>query len=640
MERNVYIENMPLEEAQKLFMQSLEKCGYFTIDSEEIEVLESHGRITSSPVTARRSSPHYIASAMDGIAVKAESTYGANELNPVTLKRDKDFVEVDTGDYIPPGFNAVIMIEDVNFINTNAQVIKPAVPWQHIRSVGEDLVARDMIVTCASRIGPYEIASFLTAAVDGVPVVKKPVVAIIPTGTELCDRGNDNMKPGEIVESNSRMLSGLCREWGAESFRHDIVIDDKEILLKAVREVKDNADMIIICSGSSAGREDYTASIVNELGQLLVHGIATRPGKPAILGIINHKPVIGVPGYPVSAQLIFTLFAKPILYRKQGLAQPEPEKIECRISKKIASSMGVDEFVYVNAAKVKDKYISYPLSRGAGISTSLVKADGILHIKRGHEGLLAGDRCTVFFNRPRYILDKTLVSIGSHDMSIDILADVLQKKYDKRLISTNVGSMGGIMALRRGETHFSGIHLLDYDTGEYNLSYLKKYLPDEKWILVNLVKRQQGLIVKKGNPMHITTLKDLLRPEVRYINRQKGAGTRVLLDYLLNQEDIKTSQINGYNREEYTHLAVAAGVKNDACDTGLGIYASAKAMDLDFIPIIEERYDLAILPELINSSDLEILLAAIKSDDFRNNTTIFGGYNLDINGQIIGSHVQ
>ncbi len=638
MDRNIYIENMPLEEALNIFMQRLEQCGYFTIESEEIDILKSQGRVTSFPVTAKRSSPHYIASAMDGIAVKADSTYGANELNPITLIRDKDFIEVDTGDYIPNNFNAVVMIEDVNFINANAQVIKPAVPWQHIRSVGEDLVAQDMIVTCSNKIGPYEVASFLTAAVDTVSVVKKPVVAIIPTGTELCDRGNENMKPGEIVESNSRMLAGLCQEWGADPLRHDIVIDNKEMLRKAVSEIKDDANMIIICSGSSAGREDYTSSIVEEFGELLVHGIATRPGKPAILGIIDNKPVIGVPGYPVSAQLIFTLFARPVLYKKQGLTMPELEELECTVSKKVASSMGVDEFVHVNVARINDKYVSYPLSRGAGISTSLVKADGVIHIERGNEGLQAGNTCTVLLNRPRYIVDKTLVTIGSHDMSIDILANILQSKYDKRLISMNVGSMGGIMALRRRETHFSGIHLLDYENGEYNLSYLHRFLPDEKWILVNLVKRQQGLIVKKGNPMKIKSLKDLLRKEVRYINRQKGAGTRVLFDYLLKQEDIKASQINGYNREEYTHLAVAAGVKNDACDTGLGIYASAKAMDLDFIPISEERYDLCILPELMQHKELEILLSAIKSDYFRNQTRVFGGYNLEISGQILHSN--
>ncbi|MEN6349531.1 MAG: molybdopterin biosynthesis protein [Syntrophomonas sp.] len=635
MQRNIYIENMPLEQAAKLFMERLEQCGYFNNDCEEVEVPESQGRVTGSAVFSQRSSPHYVASAMDGIAVKASSTYAANEFNPVNLAPEQDYIEVDTGDYVPREFDAVIMIEDVNFIDNYAQVIKPAVPWQHIRSVGEDLVAHDMIIPSKSQIGPYELASMLTGAVEKIAVLKKPRVAIIPTGTELVEKASNNMAPGEILESNSYMLMGLCREWGAIPDRHHIVIDDKELLRQAVVEVKDDADIIIICSGSSAGREDYTSSIIAEFGEVVVHGIATRPGKPAILGIIDGKPAIGVPGYPVSAQLIFTLFAKPVLYRKQGLELPASETLEAVVSRKIASSMGVDEFIYVNLAKINDRYIAYPLSRGAGISSILIKADGVICIERGREGLNTGDKGLASLIRSRQLIDKTLICIGSHDMSIDILADVLQRKYNTRLISSNVGSMGGIMSLRRQETHFSGIHLLDFNSGDYNISYLQKYMPDSQWMLLNLVKREQGLIVKKGNPLQIKTLDDLLREDVRYLNRQKGSGTRVLFDYLLSKEKIEPSLINGYNREEYTHLAIAAAVKNDACDAGLGIYSSARALNLDFIPVIEERYDICILTNLMSKIQLDILFEAINSPAFKKQTINFGGYNLELSGQVI-----
>lgn len=635
MERNIYIENMPLEQAFNLFMEQLEQCRYFDVGSEEVAVLAAQGRITSQAVYARRSSPHYLASAMDGIAVKAAATYAANEFNPVNLEPEDEYIEVDTGDYVPPEFDAVIMIEEVNIIGSYAQIIKPAVPWQHIRSVGEDLVAHDMIVPSLYRIGPYELASFITGAVEKVAVIKQPRVAIIPTGTEMVETASEDMPPGSIIESNSRMLAGLCREWGAVPFRHEIVIDDKDLLRQAVREVKDNADMIVICSGSSAGREDYTSSIIKEFGSVLVHGIAVKPGKPAILGIIENKPVIGVPGYPVSAQLIFNLFAKPVLYRKQGLELPQADTIQASISRKTASSMGVDEFIYANLSLIKDQYVAFPLNRGAGISSILVKADGLICIERGREGLEAGQKIQATLLRPRQFIEKNLITIGSHDMAIDILADLLQKEYGIHLISSNVGSMGGIMALRRGETHFSGIHLLDLNSGEYNLSYLDRYLPDQHWMLINLVKREQGLIVKKGNPLQIKSLQDLLRPEVRYINRQRGAGTRVLFDYLLAREQIAPSAVNGYNREEYTHLAVAAAVQNNACDTGLGIFASARALGLDFIPISEERYDVCILPELIGEARLELLMKTIKSFEFAQKTKAFGGYNLELLGQIM-----
>lgn len=633
MSRNIYIQNTPLNEAQEMFMEKLKNASYFNIETEYVDVTEAHGRISSCAITARRSSPHYISAAMDGIAVKAATTFGANELNPVTLDKEQ-YIEVDTGDYVPQPFDAVIMIEEVNFIDDKAQIIAPAVPWQHIRSVGEDLVAHDMIIPSFTRIGPFEIGSLLTAAVNEVPVVKKPRVAIIPTGTELISRGSENMEPGEIVESNSHMLSALCKEWGAIPIKCPIVIDDKEKLRSEVLKVIDNCDMLVICSGSSAGREDYTAAIIRELGEVITHGLAIKPGKPAILGMINNKPAIGVPGYPISAQLIFNLFARPVLYKKQGLAVPEDITIECQISRKLASNMGVDEFVYANVAKIKDDYVAYPLSRGAGITTSLVKADGYIHIKRGSEGIQAGEKCLLHLKESSSIIDNTIVTIGSHDLALDYLADIFSRQQ-MRLISSNVGSMGGLLALKRGETHLAGIHLLDTDTGEYNIPQVKNYLKDKKYILVNLVKRQQGLIVKKNNPYNIQTLNDVIEKELRFINRQKGSGTRILLDYLLKTNSINPDLLNGYNREEYTHWSVAASVKNDACDVGLGIYAAAKAMNLDFIPITEEQYDLCILTDLLTEKQIQMILNIITSSEFKSRVENFGGYSLEDTGKIV-----
>lgn len=637
MKRNIYIENKPLEEAVELFTSRLGVCGYFEPKVEEISTLEAHNRVSASAIYARRSAPHYVASAMDGIAVAASETESANDLNPLTLSSSQ-YLEVDTGDYVPPQFDSVIMIEEVNLNEDGARIIKPAVPWQHIRSIGEDLVARDMIVPSGVRLGPYEIASLLTAAVEQVSVVKKPLVAIIPTGSELVERGSQDMAPGEIVESNSYMLAGLCHDWGADVSRHNIVPDDPNLLTEALKKAVAEADLVVMCSGSSAGREDYTAELIENMGELLVHGLAMRPGKPAILGIIDNKPVIGVPGYPISAQLVFNLFARPLLYRKQGIEAPRPERVEALLSRKIASHMGVDEFFYVNLARIKEQYVAYPLSRGAGITTSLVKADGVALVPRGQEGCQAGESIPVKLMRSRDTVDKTVVAIGSHDLSIDYLADLLTRKHSLRLISTNVGSMGGLMALMRGEVHFAGIHLLDPTTGEYNLSYLERYLTRHPWLLVNLAIREQGLIVRKGNPLHIKGLADLSRREVRYINRQKGSGTRILLDYLLGQERIDAAQINGYNREEYTHLAVAAAVKNKACDAALGIYASARAMDLDFVPIAEEKYDICLLPELIEARRLDHILEIIRSSDFASLLKQAGGYQLDLTGQIRASN--
>lgn len=637
MGRKIYIDNMPQEKALQCLMDRLQTSNWFNKDMAFVPVKEALDRITAQPVISRRSSPHYTASAMDGVAVRAASTYGATESNPINIPVE-DYLEVDTGDYVPKEYDAVIMVEDVNFFHDSIQIIKAAVPWQHIRSIGEDMVEGDMIVPSLIRIGPNEIASFITAGVETVAVVKKPLVAIIPTGTELVESARNVKVPGDIVESNSYMLKGLCEEWGAAVIRHEIVIDDRDLIKQAVISLKDQADMIVICSGSSAGREDYTAGIVGELGELLVHGLAVRPGKPAILGIIDDKPVIGVPGYPISAQLIFHLFARPVLYKKIGINPPAPVSLDCFVSRKLPSPMGVDEYVNVNVARIDQRTIAYPLNRGAGLSSILVKADGVLHIERGKEGLEAGESCQVILNRSAEDIENTLVTLGSHDMAVDFLIDILKREHGIRLVSTNVGSMGGVMALRRKETHFAGLHLLDYETGDYNISYLKKYLPHDKWLLVNLVKRHQGLVVAKGNPLKISGINDLRRKDIRYINRQKGAGTRILLDYLLKNQGISPAEINGYNREEYTHLGVAASVKNDACDTGLAIYASAKAMGLDFIPVDVERYDLCILSDLISGKQLDNLLEAIQSNDFKDKVKSFGGYELDLTGQIMYKH--
>ncbi|HCF51059.1 MAG TPA: molybdopterin biosynthesis protein [Syntrophomonas sp.] len=638
MKRNIYIKNTPLQEAMLSFNQALNEAGFFKTGEEWVDVGHCLGRVTSRPVLSKRSSPHYQASAMDGIAVRAKDTYTASETTPVRIA-ESSYLMVDTGDYVPPPYDAVIMIEDVNFFGNEAEIIKAAVPWQHIRSVGEDLVAQDMIVPSSYPLGSYEIAALISAAVDKVAVFKQPVVGIIPTGTELVPTASPDLEPGKIVESNSYMLAALCQGWGAKTIRHSIVEDDWDKLLQAVREMEPQSDLLVICSGSSAGREDYTSAIIASLGRVLNHGLAIKPGKPAILGLIGeNKPVIGVPGYPVSAQLVFTLFARPLIYRRQGLVVPEPEEMQCQLTRKIASPMGVDEFVYVNLAKLQDRYLAYPLSRGAGISSNLVRADGVIKISSGQEGINVGEYSQAVLMRPRHEIERSLVCMGSHDLCIDLLIDYLRRRHEIRLLSTNVGSMGGLMALMRGETHMAGIHLLDTEQGNYNISYVQRYLSGKNWRLINVARRQQGLIVKKGNPLGITGLAQLLDPGIRFINRQKGAGTRILLDYLLKRDGVDPAGINGYTREEYTHLAVAAAVKNDACDCGLGIMASARVMDLDFIPLAEEQYDLCILTDLIPEAWTELLLEALQSPDFQERLRKMGGYNLELSGQVLAAN--
>ncbi|MGH7383343.1 MAG: molybdopterin biosynthesis protein, partial [Candidatus Methylomirabilales bacterium] len=510
-------------------------------------------------------------------------------------------------------------------------------PWHHVRAMGEDMVATELILPEGHTLTPADLGAIAGCGLGAVEVRQRPRVAVIPTGSELVPPGSA-VKPGEIIEFNSLMLCGMVREWGGEANRTGIVPDDFPAIRAAVEEAAATHDVVVINAGSSAGSEDFTAAIVKELGELLVHGIAIRPGHPVVLGIVRGRPVIGIPGYPVSAVITCDLLVKPILYRLEGRAVPARPTLTATITRKILSPLGEDEFLRVKLGRVGNKVVATPLSRGAGVIMSLVRADGIVRIPRFSEGVHAGATVTVELLRRPEEIEKTIVAMGSHDLTLDLLASLLRRSHpDLHLSSTNVGSLAGLLALKRAEAHMAGSHLLDEETGEYNLPYVARLLPGEKVVVLTLVHRDQGLILPKGNPKGITTLLDLVREGVAFVNRQKGAGTRMLLDYRLKQLGIDPMRITGYEREEYTHLAVAAAVKAGVADVGLGILGAARALDLDFIPLLKERYDL-IIPELHYCDPLlRPLLDLISSDGFTKEVEALGGYDTSETGRVVNS---
>ncbi|MDI3533811.1 MAG: molybdopterin molybdotransferase [Thermosediminibacterales bacterium] len=637
MTKRVYIDDLPLEEAYEKFFSALNsKQALGPTDSEWLPVAETLGRVTASAVFAKTSSPHYHSSAMDGIAVKAETTYGASETAPKILKKGRDYIPVDTGDPLPEGFDSVIMIEDINPLDDESvEITAAAFPWQHVRAIGEDIVATEMIIPQNHRIRPVDIAAMLSGGITEVEVRRRPRIGVIPTGTELVKPGSD-LKPGDIIESNSALISGLIKEQGGKPLVSSILADDYNLIKQELLSAVDKLDAVIINAGSSAGSEDFTASIIEEVGEVIVHGVAIKPGKPVILGIVKNKPVIGLPGYPVSAVLNFELFAKPIIAALQGVSPVASQKIKGFTSRKIPSKTGAEEFVRVKLGRVGEKIVVTPISRGAGVITSLVRADGIVRIPRMCEGLPAGAEVEIELLKPVEEVENTVVSVGSHDIALDLLASLLKEKYPQlNLSSAHVGSMGGLMALKRGEAHMAGIHLLDEATGEYNISYLERYLPDKEIVLVNLTHRLQGIMVKKGNPKRIKGLEDLVREDVVFINRQRGAGTRMLLDFKLRQMKISPDRIQGYEREEYTHMSVAAAVAGGSADAGLGILTAARSLGLDFIPIATERYDLAIPAEFYNDERIQRVLEIIKSEKFIKTINGLGGYDTKDTGKVI-----
>ena len=637
MARKTYLEDIPLEEALARFFGALEAAGMKPLPAETVHLDHAAGRITAEPVWAKISSPHYHAAAMDGIAVNADDTHGASRTAPKRLRIGAQAHWVDTGNAMPPGTNAVIMVEDVQVIGEEAEIQAAVPPWQHVRPLGEDIVATELVLPENHLIRPHDLGAMAAAGLTEVPVRRRPRVAVIPTGSELVPLGSP-LAPGKIPEFNSLMLAELVRQWGAEPHRSAIVPDDRAKLKSAVAAALDASDVVVINAGSSAGSRDFTSSIVEEFGELVVHGIAIRPGHPTILGVARGKPVIGIPGYPVSALITTELVVRPVVYRLLGIVPPAAPRVPATVTRKMASPMGQDDFVRVALGKFGDRTVATPLSRGAGVIMSLVRADGIMKIPRFSQGLDSGAAVEVELRRPPEDIENTIVHIGSHDMSLDILNSLLHRHYPgKGLSSAHVGSLGGLIALKRKEAHIAGTHLLDESTGEYNVSYVKQTLAGEKTVLVNLIYRQQGLMVAKDNPKHIAGLADLLRPEVSFVNRQRGSGTRVLLDYKLKQAGLDTARISGYEREEFSHTGVAAIVASGAADVGLGILAAARALGLDFLPLLQERYDLAIPLEYYRSELLRPLLEIIRGQEFKDIITSLGGYDTSETGRELGT---
>ncbi len=639
--RHIYLQMKSLEEAQAVFFDRL-SYGQF-LQPETIAAREAAGRVTAEPVFARFSSPNYHAAAMDGIAVRAETTFGTTVDRPKDLRIGKDAFFVNTGHMMPEGTDAVIMIEHVLDVDEETvQIESAAYPWQYVRKVGEDIVATELILPQNHLITPYEIGALLNGGVFDVKVKQKPRVLVIPTGSELIDvqdLTSSALPHGRVVESNSAILGALIRACGGEYLTHPIVPDIFEEILNAVRgATAGDADLVIVSAGSSAGSEDYTAGVIAELGEVLVHGVTIMPGKPTVLGVINNRPVIGNPGYTVSAIMAFEKFAQPLISRMLGIRDPVRPEIRVKPARKMASKLGIEEFVRVKLGRVKDTVVASSLPRGAGSVTTLTEADGIIRILSDVEGLKSGELVKAELLKDLAEIENTVVVVGSHDNTLDILANQM-RVHDFRfsLSSSNVGSLGGLIALKNGYCHTAGSHLLDTDTGTYNISYINRYLPDLRVKLVNLVYRHQGLIVPRGNPKGITGIEDLARDDVTFINRQAGSGTRILLDYRLAELDIKPEKIRGYGQDEFTHMSVAVSVLSGAADTGLGIYAAARALNLDFVPIVTEEYDLVIPEVFLEDEKIQLMLEVIRSQRFKELVDGLGGYDTSKTGTVVAS---
>jgi len=627
-----------LAQAREIILTEFQ--AHNSLSTEIIPVQDSVGRTLAQPVTAELSSPHFHAAAMDGVAVAAASTFGANPAQPIELQVNKDAFYVNTGHVLPDNTDAVIMIEHLNVLDEHRiQIEAPVFPWQHVRKIGEDIVATELLFPRNHVITPYCLGALITGGIFKVPVKRKPRILIIPTGSELVDWRSSTaaLKPGQVLESNSYVIGNLAAEAGADFSRSRQLMDDPVKIRTAVQAaVKGDVDIVLTVGGSSAGSEDYTKDVIIGLGEVLVHGVTIMPGKPVIVGKIENKPVFGIPGYPVSAIIAFEQFVKPLIDQMRGQPEQARPSIYVEPTRKVASKLGLEEFVRVKLGTVGSRVVATALPRGAGCITSITEADGIIRIPEHMEGLKDNQAVKAELIKPAASIDNTIVAVGSHDNTLDVLADELKAgTTNLSLSSSHVGSMGGLMAVKRGACHIAGSHLLDTENGTYNVSYLDKYMPGRNVRLVNLVMRDQGLIVPRGNAKGISGIEDLARDDLAFINRQGGSGTRILLDYKLGQLGLDPARINGYDTEEYTHMSVAVAVLSGTVDVGLGIFAAARALDLDFIPVVTEQYDLVIPQEYFESEKIQALMDIINTDTFKTRVESLGGYSTEKTGQVI-----
>ncbi|EFL51765.1 molybdenum cofactor synthesis domain protein [Solidesulfovibrio fructosivorans JJ]] len=636
MKRNIYLRTIPIEEALARVKAVLDRKALLGV--ERIGADRAAGRITAEPVIARYSSPTFHSAAMDGIAVRAADTFMAREGSPVRLTPEKGFVFVNTGHPLPSAFDAVVMIENVVMDGEAATIEAPVAPFAHVRRIGEDIVATEMVLPRHRRISPYDVGALLSCGAFEISVYERVRMRVIPTGDEVMDfTARPTPGPGQVVESNSMLLAALADEWGMNCLRVPPVPDDPEALARALEEGLDSdAHIVVMVAGSSAGSKDFTKSTIAKFGEVLVHGVAAMPGKPSLLGVARGKLIVGAPGYPVSSVVCFERLLYPLAC---WLTRSEPrtrQTIAATLARSVPSRIGMTDFLRLSVGQVGSSYVALPLSRGAGSISSMTKAQAVTQLPPEAEGLESGTVVAAELLVDAGELARTLVCVGSHDNTLDILADMLMRRDPSmRLVSSHVGSMGGLIALKNGSAMLAGSHLFDPDTRDFNFPFLAKYLPGLDVLVVNLAIREQGLIVAPGNPKGIVGVADLARDGVRYINRQRGAGTRILFDHHLALAGLAPDRILGYEREEHTHMAVAVNVKTGAADCGLGVYAAAKALGLDFVPLARERYDLVIPEALRDDPKIEAVISVIAGEAFKEQVRALGGYGTDWSGRVM-----
>lgn len=630
------LECVPFDEAQERWHTELEFRKLIAMKTaEEVDAVDAVGRVTAEPVLARRSSPHYYMAAVDGLAVKSTLTFAATAEKPVAVRLGSDGNFVDTGSPLPEGTDTVVPLSEVQFIDVEqVGVAAPSVPWRNVSPVGEDVHMSEVIVPRQHRVRAVHLGAMLRGGVHRVSVRRKPRIAILPLGKNLVMPGTEP-GVGERVEALSPILANLAREAGADAEVLPFVAERVEELQTATAERLSSVDLLVVVSGRSHGTAVPAAWLASH-GSLVLYGANIKPGQSVTLGVAQDVPVIALPGNAVSSYITFDLFVRPLITRLLGTLEDGRIELSAVLGQSILSPVGTDEFLRVYLADVGGRRVAVPISRGADIVTSLVRANGILHVPAETESIADGTRIEVRLIDPTSRFDGNLLVMGTYDVAFDLLRDEMARRFPEVALQTaNVGSRAGLRALRRGYCHAAGLHLFDPESGTYNETFVREHASEIPLVLVNFFRRRMGFIVQKGNPRAITSLADLARPEVTFVNRQHGSGTRVLIDFHLKKAGVDPTRVKGYQTETYTHMSTAATVASGAADVGFGIATVARALDLDFIPLIVEHLDLAIPRRFLQSFQVQAMLRVLRARDFRQEVEASMHYDTDWMGRVL-----
>ena len=599
------------------------------VPTEERALAEALGLALAQDVTTQVDIPPFDRSNVDGFAVRAADLTAASELNPVRLALNAEAIAcghlpqlsvlpgtattIATGGPLPRGADAIVMVEHTHPLEAGAiEVGRTVLPGQFISSAGSDMARGEVVLRAGTVIGAREIGMLAACGTAQVTVARKLRVAVLSTGDELVQPG-EKLRPAGIYDTNGPIVSAAVTENGGEADFLGAFPDDEAKLERAMREALASHDVLVLSGGTSKGAGDVSYRIIGRLGKpgIIAHGVALKPGKPLCLAVCDGKPVIILPGFPTSAMFTFHDLVVPVLRRMAGLPPRIDAQVSARLPMRVASELGRTEFVMVSLVRGHDGLAAYATGKGSGAVTSFAQADGFVRIEALSDHLPADSRVPVTLFTPQ-VRVPDLVVIGSHCTGLDLVMSKLSRR-GVSVRSLAVGSLGGLAAAKRGECDLAPIHLFDPKTQTYNTPFLSEGLE-----LVPGWRRMQGLVFRPGDErfegcgVKEAVQAALADPECLMVNRNQGAGTRILIDQLLG-----SARPDGYWNQPRSHNAVAAAVVQKRADWGVTIEPVAHAAGLGFIPLMQEHYDFALVSERKELPAVQAFLAALVSPDMR-----------------------